>query len=75
MNFTHDLGLEVVAEGIEDAECLVFLRTIGCDPAQGYFISRPVPAEELRSFLDRTYANAPGRPMEPLETVGRLCRD
>ncbi|MBC9030816.1 EAL domain-containing protein [Sphingomonas sp. JC676] len=58
VNLAHELGLKVVAEGIEDAECLAFLRAIGCDLAQGYFISRPVPAEELRLLLDRTYADA-----------------
>jgi len=47
----HDLGLKVVAEGIEDAECLAFLREAGCDLAQGYFISRPVPAEALLALL------------------------
>jgi diguanylate cyclase (GGDEF)-like protein len=43
----HALGLRVVAEGVEDRESLDLLATLGCDVAQGYFISRPVPAEEL----------------------------
>lgn len=47
VQLAHELGLKVVAEGIEDAECLAFLRRIGCDYAQGYFVSRPLPADEL----------------------------
>ena len=43
----HALGLRVVAEGIEDEETLSMLSEFGCDVAQGYLISRPVPAERL----------------------------
>jgi diguanylate cyclase (GGDEF)-like protein len=43
----HALGLRVVAEGIEDAETLQLLTELGCDVAQGYFISMPQPAEQL----------------------------
>jgi diguanylate cyclase (GGDEF)-like protein/PAS domain S-box-containing protein len=47
----HSLGLEVVAEGVETAEQLAFLRSLGCDAAQGYYFSRPVPPEELAQLL------------------------
>ena len=47
VQLAHELGLKVVAEGIEDAECLAFLSKIACDYAQGYFIGRPVTAQEL----------------------------
>ncbi|MFZ1992676.1 MAG: EAL domain-containing protein [Solirubrobacteraceae bacterium] len=43
----HALGLQVVAEGIEDPTALGLLHELGCDLAQGYAISRPVPAAEL----------------------------
>jgi len=43
----HNLGLRVVAEGVEDKETLEFLAFLGCDQAQGYFIRRPIPAQEL----------------------------
>ena len=43
----HALGLEVVAEGVEDDRVLRLLRELGCDIAQGYGIGRPVPAAEL----------------------------
>ena len=48
----HNLGLEVVAEGIEDEATWAALRDMGCDFAQGYFMSKPVPAEEIY-FFDR----------------------
>lgn len=43
----HDMGLRVVAEGVEDLETLNLLNDLDCDLAQGYYISRPMPASEL----------------------------
>ena len=45
------LKLEVVAEGVENEEQLEFLRRKGCDTLQGYFISRPLPANDIVTFL------------------------
>jgi diguanylate cyclase (GGDEF)-like protein/PAS domain S-box-containing protein len=47
----RNLGLEVVAEGVEDEETWRALGSLGCHVAQGYYLSRPVPAEELTSWL------------------------
>ena len=47
----HNLGLRVVAEGVEDDGQLGALREMGCDLAQGYHFSRPIPASELDAFL------------------------
>ncbi len=49
----HELGMKVVAEGIEDAACLELLREMGCDTAQGYHIARPMPAEALTEHLSQ----------------------
>jgi diguanylate cyclase (GGDEF)-like protein len=51
INLAHNLGVEVVAEGVETAEQLKFLKNNGCDLIQGYFISRPIPANELEKAL------------------------
>jgi EAL domain-containing protein (putative c-di-GMP-specific phosphodiesterase class I) len=55
----HNLGLRVVAEGVEDEESLAELRRLGCDEAQGYHLSRPVPASELERWLARRRPPAP----------------
>ncbi|WP_375741579.1 putative bifunctional diguanylate cyclase/phosphodiesterase [Pseudomonas boanensis] len=51
INLAQNLKLEVVAEGVENAEQLALLRHFGCDQAQGYWISRPLPLAELARFL------------------------
>lgn len=51
IGLAHHLGLNVVAEGVESAAILEKLSAFGCDEAQGYFISRPAPAEDLIRWL------------------------
>jgi EAL domain-containing protein (putative c-di-GMP-specific phosphodiesterase class I) len=51
IDLAHALGLQVVAEGIEDREHLVQLRALGCDLAQGYHFARPLPAEAITALL------------------------
>jgi EAL domain-containing protein (putative c-di-GMP-specific phosphodiesterase class I) len=51
----HELGLAVVAEGVEDEICLELLREMRCDQAQGYGISRPLAADAVAEFA-RNYA-------------------
>ncbi len=43
----HNLGLRVVAEGVEDETAMRTLEELDCDIAQGYFLGRPTPAAEL----------------------------
>ncbi|MBN8780090.1 MAG: EAL domain-containing protein [Thiobacillus sp.] len=49
------LKLGTVAEGVENREQLDVLRKLGCQVVQGYFISRPVPADEIAALLDRDW--------------------
>jgi EAL domain-containing protein (putative c-di-GMP-specific phosphodiesterase class I) len=44
------LGLTTVAEGVETAEQLELLKTMGCDQIQGYFFSRPLPADDFMAY-------------------------
>jgi diguanylate cyclase (GGDEF)-like protein len=48
----HSLGLSVVAEGVETVETMQALRELGCDLAQGYGISRPLPPEDFTRWLE-----------------------
>jgi EAL domain-containing protein (putative c-di-GMP-specific phosphodiesterase class I) len=54
----HALGIQVVAEGVETASHYELLLSAGCDYAQGYFISRPVAAEEFEVFVRQHHARA-----------------
>jgi EAL domain-containing protein (putative c-di-GMP-specific phosphodiesterase class I) len=47
IDLAHELGLKVVAEGVEDAATVKQLRSLGCDFAQGYFIGRAMPFDDL----------------------------
>ena len=49
----HSMKLRVTAEGVETLDQLAFLKVIGCDEMQGYFVSRPVPAEQFEELLRR----------------------
>ncbi|WP_174279429.1 EAL domain-containing protein, partial [Sphingomonas bacterium] len=51
IELAHQLGLKVVAEGVEDAACLAFLEAAGCDLIQGYLISKPLPLPQLAQLL------------------------
>ena len=52
INLGHDLGLRVIAEGVEDEQTLTRLARLGCDLAQGYHVSRPLPAAGFTDWLD-----------------------
>ncbi|HSY08547.1 MAG TPA: EAL domain-containing protein [Steroidobacteraceae bacterium] len=59
----HSLKLKVVAEGVETADQLKFLRAQRCDAVQGYFLYRPLPEEEMTGVLD----------LNRLDSVARLA--
>jgi EAL domain-containing protein (putative c-di-GMP-specific phosphodiesterase class I) len=52
VDLAHSLGLRLVAEGIEDAQALDRVVSLGCDGAQGFHLTRPVPATALPGALE-----------------------
>jgi diguanylate cyclase (GGDEF)-like protein len=54
VDLAHNLGLKVVAEGVESRDLLEMLGTQGCDAAQGYYISRPLPPDELLAWTKQS---------------------
>ncbi len=51
ISMAHSLGLQVIAEGVETPEQLAFLAEHGCDRMQGFLFARPMPPEEITSWL------------------------
>ena len=51
IDLAHNLGLNVVAEGIETAAIYALLNNYGCDMAQGFYLSHPLPVEEIEPLL------------------------
>jgi EAL domain-containing protein (putative c-di-GMP-specific phosphodiesterase class I) len=52
LGLAKQLGMDVVAEGVEDRDDWDFLRKTGCDLAQGYFIAKPMPAADLSDWME-----------------------
>ncbi|MGA2009994.1 MAG: EAL domain-containing protein [Solirubrobacteraceae bacterium] len=65
INLGHDLGLKIIAEGVEDGATLDHLAVLGCDLAQGYHLSRPLPADSFRAWLSQP-PSAPAARVAPL---------
>ncbi len=61
INIAHSFGMKVVAEGVETLETIGTLSAYQCDIAQGYYYSRPVPAEELEIFVSGAPCPLPRR--------------
>ena len=57
----HRLGLHVVAEGVATLEAWELLAEYGCDDVQGHLLARPMPAEELASWIASRSASRTGR--------------
>ena len=51
IHLAHQFGLTVVAEGVEDEKTLALLRELGCDYAQGYYFSPPLPESDFVDWL------------------------
>lgn len=70
INLAHDLGLAVVAEGVEDAPTLMQLSRLGCDFVQGFHISRPLPQDAFADWI-----LGAGAPQKALGHAGPGPRD
>jgi diguanylate cyclase (GGDEF)-like protein len=68
VTLAHSLHLKVIAEGVETAEQLTFLRSLGCDQYQGYYCSPPLPAAQFIALL-------PHRPMDESKRVPPALED
>jgi diguanylate cyclase len=55
INLGHNLGLKVTAEGVESKEIMSRLRDYGCDVAQGYFFSKPVPIQKFNQWMNDSH--------------------
>lgn len=62
IDLAHNMSLRVVAEGVENPETLRLLHTLGCDLVQGFFVSRPMPYDELIRWLGSSAWSAKQRP-------------
>lgn len=60
IDLAHHMTLAVVAEGVETKETLDLLRGLSCDEVQGYYISRPLPEEEIARWLEKPSFSIPG---------------
>ncbi|MEK6190918.1 MAG: EAL domain-containing protein [Chloroflexota bacterium] len=80
VDLARNLGISVVAEGIENGEQVARLREIGCEYGQGFHFARPMPAAELRRYLRPAPAAAPPRRASrtpattPARSAPRLAR-
>lgn len=52
VDLAHTLGLKIVAEGVEDEKTLDLLSEMGCDYAQGYYMAKPMPSEDLMVWMN-----------------------
>jgi EAL domain-containing protein (putative c-di-GMP-specific phosphodiesterase class I) len=53
IDLAHNLGLTVVAEGVETAAAWELLRELTCDEAQGYYMGKPMPATEFAAWREK----------------------
>lgn len=59
INLAHNFNLKVVAEGVQNEECLQALRQLNCDQAQGFYISEPITADKMQEQISKGRFNKP----------------
>ena len=74
IELAHNLNLEVVAEGVETTAAMRWLRKNGCERAQGFYLSKPMPIGKLADFLD-TWGEADQHQEDTLIQKIRLTTD
>jgi len=70
----RNLGMTVVAEGVETEEQLAQLRELGCKHAQGFFFARPVRAEAAAEFLSKGHIYSPAPPASEIPVLSKDAR-
>jgi EAL domain-containing protein (putative c-di-GMP-specific phosphodiesterase class I) len=65
VELAHALDLRVIAEGVEREDQLQFLREVGCDEIQGFYFSKPLPAEEMTLLLEQNRTAEEGHTEAP----------
>ena len=74
IDLAHNLGLRVVAEGVESEDAWRHLEALGCDYAQGYYLSRPLPADARDAADPRARHGARDRAADACGVVHGLAR-
>lgn len=74
VSLAHSLRLKVIAEGVETADQLRFLRTLKCDQYQGFHCSAPVPAEQFATLMRESNATLPTNPEMDDTAINRVLR-
>ena len=71
IDLAHNLGLKVVAEGVETEEVWQSLRSLGCDIGQGYLFSKPASPRDLSRWIRAAEPDEPDRSEEPVSATDR----
>lgn len=69
ITMAHGLGKKVVAEGVEDADCLAILQSLVCEKIQGYYFSRPLPFEQFLEWIEAQTQSPAGTVLEQRATA------
>lgn len=71
IDLAHNLGLEVVGEGVESAGHAARLKELGCDVGQGFYLGKPQPVEKFDAFIERKAVRAESKVVELNPTRGK----
>jgi EAL domain-containing protein (putative c-di-GMP-specific phosphodiesterase class I) len=71
IELAHDLGIEVLAEGVESRQAMSWLADMGCERAQGFLICRPMPAETFCQWVEHYGSDDRTAYVSVLESISR----